>query len=204
MKVIELTGGVGAGKSRILELLRDRYGAKILKADETARKKKKKGQPGYEKIVNTFGTGILGPDGELDREKLASLIFTDEAAREKINEIIHPLVWKQIHESVRTAREEGGALFVVETAIPDQNPDDIYDEVWYVYTLDDIRIRRLMESRGYSEKKALQIMESQYTKEQYQSLADHVIDNQGSLSELENQIKKLLYFLENTDKDFDL
>ena len=204
MKVIELTGGVGAGKSRILELLRDRYGAKILKADETARGLQKKGKPGYEKIVNTFGTGILGPDGELDREKLASLIFTDEAAREKINEIIHPLVWKQIHESVRTAREEGGALFVVETAIPDQNPDDIYDEVWYVYTLDDIRIRRLMESRGYSEKKALQIMESQYTKEQYQSLADHVIDNQGSLSELENQIKKLLYFLENTDKDFDL
>lgn len=93
---------------------------------------------------------------------------------------------------------------MVETAIPDQNPDDIYDEVWYVYTLDDIRIRRLMESRGYSEKKALQIMESQYTKEQYLSLADHVIDNQGSLLELENQIKKLLYFLENTDKDFDL
>ncbi len=204
MKVIELTGGVGAGKSRILELLRDRYGARILKADETARGLQKKGQPGYEKIVNAFGTGILGLDGELDREKLAALIFTDEAAREKINEIIHPLVWKQIHESVRTAREEGGALFVVETAVPDQNPDDIYDEVWYVYTLDDIRIRRLMESRGYSEKKALQIMESQYTKEQYLSLADHVIDNQGSLLELENQIKKLLYFLENTDKDFDL
>ena len=192
MKVIELTGGVGAGKSRILELLRDRYGAKILKADETARGLQKKGQPGYEKIVNTFGTGILGPDGELDREKLASLIFTDEAAREKINEIIHPLVWKQIHESVRTAREEGGALFVVETAIPDQNPDDIYDEVWYVYTLDDIRIRRLMESRGYSGKRCQAMMDSQPGLGDYRQKASRVIHNGGSWADTKRQLQGFL------------
>lgn len=201
MKVIELTGGVGAGKSRILELLKERYGAKVLQADETARALQQKGEPGYEKIVNTFGAEILGADGEIDREKLAALIFTDETAREKINEIIHPLVWKRIHGRVQAAREEGGKLFVVETAVPDQNPDDIYDEVWYVYTLDDIRIGRLMESRGYTREKALQIIKSQYTKEQYQALADHVIDNQGSLLEVENQIRKLLYFSENTDKE---
>ena len=192
MKVIELTGGVGAGKSRILELLRDRYGAKILKADETARGLQKKGQPGYEKIVNTFGTGILGPDGELDREKLASLIFTDEAAREKINEIIHPLVWKQIHESVRTAREEGGALFVVETAIPDQNPDDIYDEVWYVYTLRECRIRRLMDSRGYSREKCLKMMESQSSEEEFAKAADHMINNNGSMEDVRRQLRKVI------------
>ena len=199
--MISLVGGVGSGKSRILELLKEEFGAEVIQADLVARQLEEPGRPGHKALLEAFGQKILGEDGYLRKDLLAALVFGDPEARERINGLIHPLVWDEVR---LWALKSKASLVVVESAIFSSEAFTWLDELWYVDAPEAVRKERLMESRGYSEKKALQIMESQYTKEQYQSLADHVIDNQGSLSELENQIKKLLYFLENTDKDFDL
>ena len=189
-KVIELIGGVGAGKSRILELLKQEYGAEIIQADLTARKLEEKGEPGYLKILEAFGSEILAEDGELDKKKLAELIFSDEEALNRINGIVHPMVWQRIHKRVD---ESDSPLIVVESAVPDKNPGDIYNEIWYVYTLRDTRLKRLMENRGYSREKSLQMMANQLSEEEYQAAADRIIDNNGSIDAAAEQIHEFLY-----------
>ena len=216
--VIELIGGVGAGKSRVLRILKEEYGAAVIETDQAARELEQKGRAGYRRLTETFGEGILGADGELDREKLAEMIFSDEAVLERVNEMIHPLVWEEVY---RRAEEFRGSeprdanltpLLVVETALPEERersadqepqgdrkqpdvrkkPGDIYDEVWYVYTLEETRILRLMESRGYSRGKCLAVMGQQPTEEEYRALADRVLDNNGDEEQLRRQIAEIL------------
>ena len=186
--IVELTGGVGSGKSRILEFLKEEYGAEILQTDETARQLQQKGEEGFRKMVEILGDGILGPDGQLDREKTARRLFQDPAALEAVNSSIHPMVWDRIHGQARASK---APLVVVESAVPDQNPNDIYDEVWYVYTRKEVRIQRLMESRGYGREKSLQVMERQLPEEAYRVGADRVIDNSGDFEETKQQIRQI-------------
>lgn len=215
--VIELIGGVGAGKSRVLQIMKEEYGAVVAETDQVARQLEEKGQAGYEGLRNLFGDEILEPDGRLNRRKLADMIFSDPSALEKVNALIHPLVWEEIRRMAGQFRAEenrmeeihaekdcaeevgacggrkaGSAFLVVETALPDKKPDDIYDEVWYVYTLKETRIQRLMESRGYSREKCLSVMENQCTEDEYRALADRVIDNNGSPADVRRQIGEIL------------
>ena len=81
---------------------------------------------------------------------------------------------------------------IVETAVPDKNPGDIYDEVLYLYTLRETRIRRLMENRGYSREKCLQMMANQLSEEEYRSLSDRELDNNGSPEDMRSQLKSVL------------
>lgn len=194
--VIELIGGVGAGKSRVLQIMREEYGAVVTETDQVARQLEEKGQAGYEGLRNLFGDEILEPDGRLNRQKLADMIFSDPSALEKVNALIHPLVWEEIHRMAGQFRAEEIRMeemfLIVETALPDKKPDDIYDEVWYVYTLKETRIQRLMENRGYSREKCLSVMENQCTEDEYRALADRVIDNNGSLADVRRQIGEIL------------
>ncbi len=195
--VIELTGGVGSGKSSVLEILREVFGAAVLQADRIGKELERPGQAGYERIVETFGREFLRADGELDTGKLSRLVFADPEALARINGIIHPLVWKRIHEAAARFRENnprGGnrPLLVVETAIPDGEPENIYDEIWYVYADKETRIRRLTAERGYSAKKCLAVMENQLSEEEYGRLADRVIDNRGTREALRRQLAEYL------------
>ena len=113
MKVIGITGGVGAGKSRVLALLEEEFGAGIILADEVARQLQEPGQPGLE----YFGDGILGEDGRLDRAGLAARIFRDQEALEAVNRMIHPLVWQTIQ---KMAADFGRPPAAGETALGDQ------------------------------------------------------------------------------------
>ncbi len=193
--VIELIGGVGAGKSRILQILKEEYSAAVIETDRTAEELERKGRAGHRRLTEAFGERILGPDGELDRKKMSELIFSDEAALEQVNAMIHPLVWEEVYRQVGEFRGRGqDFLLVVETALPEKRkkPDDIYDEVWYVYTLEETRIRRLMESRGYSREKCLSVMSRQPAEEEYRALADRVIDNNGDPEDVRRQIGDFL------------
>ena len=98
MKVIGITGGVGAGKSRVLALLEEEFGARIILADEVARQLQEPGQPGFVRLLEYFGDGILGKDGRLERAGLAARIFRDQEALEAVNRMIHPLVWQRIQK----------------------------------------------------------------------------------------------------------
>ncbi len=196
--VIELIGGVGAGKSRVLQILREEYNASVLETDQTARELERKGQAGYQRLAKTFGEQILGEDGELDRKKMADMVFSDQMILERVDAMIHPLVWEEVYRQVKEfrSREQNcrRPLLVIETALPQdrKKSDDIYDEVWYVYTLKETRIQRLMENRGYSREKCLAVMEKQRTEDEYRTLADRIIDNNGSLEDIRGQIGEIL------------
>lgn len=188
-RVIGLTGGVGAGKSRVLDLLQKEFGAEILRADEIAAELEAPGQEGLQRLVALFGKEILNADGKLDRPAFAARIFADETALTKVNEAIHPLTWTEIQRRVHASRAQ---LIAVEAALFDEESRHYVDELWFVDTDEETRIARLMESRGYSREKCLDIMRGQRDRESFRQLADQVIDNSGSIAKTYAQLKKLL------------
>ena len=189
MMVLGLTGGVGAGKSRILELFSHDYGAQVIQADLVARKLEDPGQPGLTGLVSLFGTGILQKDGTLDRKGFADRIFGNPEALIRVNALIHPLTWNEIKRQIR---ESSAELIVVEAALFDERSREVCQYLLYVDTQDEIRIQRLMENRGYSREKCLDIMKNQADRNDFLKLADFVIDNSGSLEESRLQIRRIL------------
>lgn len=189
MVVLGITGGVGAGKSRILEILREEYHALVIQADEVAKKLEEPGQPGLTELVRRFGTGILSPEGSLDRERFAGLIFRDSTMLETVNQIIHPLTWQAIKEQLAAADAE---LAAVEAALFDERSREICQYLVFVDTEKERRIERLMESRGYSREKCLDIMENQPDRNDFLKLADYVIDNNGTKIQVRQEIARVL------------
>lgn len=189
MRVIGITGGVGSGKSRVLDILEQNYHAQVIQADLVARELMEPGNAGYEKLKSIYGDQILGEDGKIDRPKMAELMFGDSDMRSKVNGIIHPLVWASIRQQIAVSASD---LVVVEAALPDENHRDIYTELWYLYTSEENRMARLFEGRGYSRGKTQSIMDSQLSEQQFRSMADMVVDNNGSLEDTRRQIDQLL------------
>lgn len=189
MKVIGITGGVGSGKSRVLEILKQEYGAQVIQADLVARELMEPGGAGYEKLVALYGDRILAADKTIDRPRMAALMFHDDEMLQTVNGIIHPLVWASIRRQIEGSDSE---LVVVEVALPDENHRDIYTELWYVYTSEENRMARLLEGRGYSREKTRSVMDSQLPEEEFRRMADAVVDNNGSLEDTGRQIALLL------------
>lgn len=188
-RIIGITGGVGAGKSSVLEILKTKYGAKILLADLVAHELMEPGSEGLKRIVDSLGNGFLKGDGSVDRKALADLLFRDPQALKQVNSIIHPMVWEYMKSS---ARESEQSLIVIEAAVFDTAPAGLFDEIWYVYTSEENRIRRLMESRGYTREKCESIIKRQDPEAAYRKMADRVIDNNKTAKETEQQIKEIL------------
>lgn len=187
--IIVLTGGVGSGKSRILELLKQEYEAKVIQTDLVAKELQEPENPGFRALVEAFGQGLVGEDGYLKKAMLTDMVFGDKKARERINSLIHPLVWEMVKKQ---AQESDCPMVVVESAVLPENPGDFFDEVWYVYTLKEYRIQRLMKSRGYSEERCLKIMEGQAAEEEFRKAAGHVIDNNGSMDDVRRQVAAIM------------
>ena len=140
-------------------------------------------------MVQALGSSFLAPDGSVDKKALAQRIFHDKEALRTMNAIIHPLVWETLG---KRAEASGRSLAVIEAAVFDTAPDGLFDEIWYVYADPECRIRRLMESRGYSREKCERIIESQASEEEYRARCSRVIDNSGSALETEKQLKEIL------------
>ena len=188
-RIIGITGGVGAGKSSVLEILKTKYGAKILLADLVAHELMEPGSEGLKRVVDALGNGFLKGDGSVDRKALADLLFRDPQTLKQVNSIIHPMVWEYMKSS---ARESEQSLIVIEAAVFDMAPEGLFDEIWYVYTSEENRIRRLMESRGYTREKCESIIKRQDPEAAYRKMADRVIDNNKTAKETEQQIKEIL------------
>lgn len=188
-RVIGITGGVGAGKSRILSVLESVYGAMILQADQVAAELEEPGQEGLRLLAEAFGTEILDGDGRLDRKAFAERIFQDQEALFTVNRIIHPLT---IAELGRRIRESEAPVIAVEAALFGDESRRLCDELWLVDTSEENRVERLMENRGYSRKKCQDIMANQPSRAEFLNMADHVIDNNGTLEQVEEQIARLL------------
>ena len=201
MKFIGITGGVGAGKSAILSYLAGKDGVRVMLADEIAHDLMEPGTACYERIRDCFGEeDIWTEDGHFDRPKLAAVIFADEKKRDRLNGIVHPAVKEYVIEQAAKERERGDIqLLVLEAALLiEEHYDEICEELWYIYTAEDIRRARLMESRGYSKEKVQHIFDSQLKESEYRSHCSVVIDNNGDLAETYRQIDKALAETENT------
>ena len=194
MRLIGITGGVGAGKSTILDYRKAHYRCWIYLADEVAHKVKEPGQPCYKALVELLGLEILEEDGQIHKGRMAEKIFQDENLLEQVNAIIHPAVQTYLLEKIQEARQEGQTeLFFIEAALLIEcGYKNIVDEMWYIHAGEDVRRQRLLQSRGYTLEKIEQIMNSQLTEEAFRAGSDFVIDNSGEPEESFWQIRRRL------------
>lgn len=194
MKFIGITGGVGAGKSAILEYIASHYNAKVMLADEIAHDLMMPGSECYDTIKRVFGKeDIFLSDGSFDRIKMAQVIFSNETKREQMNGIVHPAVREYILEVYEKEKKEGTLDFLILEAalLIEEHYDEICDELWYIYTSEKNRRERLKENRGYSDEKIDGIFASQLTEEEYRRHCVKVIDNNGSVEDTMLQLVKI-------------
>lgn len=203
MKFIGITGGVGAGKSAILEYLSQKEGIRVMLADEIAHDLMKPGTACYKQLKKEFAAeDIYLPEGGFDRMKLAKIIFSEEEKRNRLNEIVHPAVKQYVIKEAAKERENPERkMLVLEAALLiEEHYDAICDELWYIYTREEIRQARLMESRGYSREKVRQIFDSQLQEEAYRKHCTVVIDNNNGLKETYFQLEEAISNLESEEK----
>jgi dephospho-CoA kinase len=186
---VGLTGGIGAGKSEVSRRLAAQ-GAVVIDADAIAREVVEPGTDGLAEVVEAFGPEVLGPDGRLDRPKLADLVFADPERRDRLNAIIHPRVGARMAE---LEQEAGPGTIVVHDVplIAEGGRSGAYDVVVVVDAPARVQVDRLVRQRGMSREQAQARMAAQASRAQRLAIADIVIDNSGSLAELDRQVGDL-------------
>ena len=195
MKFIGITGGVGAGKSTVLDLLKENFNCKVLLADEVAAMLMKSGQDCFNQVVALpWPESIVGPDGEIDRPKMAKFMFADDSLREAVNNIVHPAVEREVLNQVETERNAHNIeYFFFEAALLIEcGYGKLVDEMWYIYATEEVRTKRLIESRGYSKERIEKTMASQRSDASFRQQADQVIDNSGDKGDTLKQLRHLL------------
>jgi len=184
---IGLTGGIGSGKSTVSALLAAR-GAVVIDADRIAREVVEPGTPGLAAVAEAFGPGVLTPDGSLDRPALAAIVFADPAAREKLDGIVHPLVRSRATELAAAAPEDAVVVHDVPLLV-ETGQAGSYDLVLVVQADPDTRIDRLVR-RGLTEEDARARIAAQASDEQRRTVADVVLENDGTPEDLAEQVDR--------------
>ena len=191
MITIGITGGVGAGKSTVLDFLEEKYQAYVMKADEIGHLVMEPGQVCYEPVIALFGKQVIKNDKTIDRRQISDVVFSHPELLEKLNQIIHPAVKQYIKEQLEIKKQQGQKVCVVEAALLLEDHYDAFcDKVWYIHTDQEIRIERLMSSRGYTREKAENIIARQATEGFFREHADYIIQNNGDLDETWRQIEE--------------
>jgi dephospho-CoA kinase len=186
---VGLTGGIGAGKSEVSRRLAA-LGAVVIDADAIARDVVAPGTDGLAGVTAAFGSGVLRPDGSLDRERLGEKVFADPELRGRLNGIIHPLVGKRMRELEQAAGAD--AIVVHDVPLITENGlADAYDLVVVVDAPAELQLKRLVQDRGMSRDQVRARMGAQASRPQRLEIADLVIDNSGSLAELDRQVAEL-------------
>lgn len=190
MKVIGVTGGVGAGKSTVLSYIEKQCKCRIILSDQVANDIKLKGQPCYEPIVELLSEAVLDEKGEIDKAKMAGMIFSDKALLSKVNDILHPAVNRFIFDQIEEEKKKNTLdyLFIEAALLIENGYDKIVDEMWYVYADEEVRRQRLKTTRGYSDSKIDDILKGQLSDEEFRQHADFVIDNSGDVEGMQRCI----------------
>ena len=186
---VGLTGGIGAGKSEVSRWL-EAQGAILIDADAIAREVVAPGTPGLAAVTEAFGAGVLRPDGSLDREGLGEIVFADPAKLETLNGIVHPLVGQRMAELERGAGPEAIVVHDV-PLLAENNLAAGYDLVVVVDAPEHVQLDRLTRHRGMSAEQARARMSTQASRDNRLAIADMVVDNSGSLAELDRQVGDL-------------
>jgi dephospho-CoA kinase len=184
---IGLTGGIGSGKSTVSALLAQR-GAVVVDADRIAREVLAPGTPGLAQVADAFGPAVLAPDGSLDRQALAAIVFADPQARAELDGIVHPLVRARTAEVV-AAVPEGSVVVNDVPLLVETGQEGSYDLVLVVAADPETRVSRLVQ-RGLTAEDARARMAAQASDEQRRAVADVVLDNSGTQEQLAEQVDR--------------
>jgi dephospho-CoA kinase len=179
MRVVGLTGGIASGKSLVANIL-EKLGAVVVDADLLAREVVAPGEPAYCAIIKEFGSGVVGPDGVLDRTALGRIVFADAAARKALEKITHPRIAERAARRIEDERMRGTfVLFYVVPLLIEAGLTSMVDEVWLVFVGREVQLARLMERDAISCEEALRKIEAQMPLCEKTAYADVIIDNSG-------------------------
>jgi len=191
MLVIGLAGGIGSGKSTVSRALA-RLGARMVDADIIGHQVYEPGGPAYDDVISTFGQGVVGDGGKIDRAKLGGIVFDDPEALKKLNAIMYPKIRQAIVPILEEWERDGAEVGVVEAAVLfEANWTDMVDEIWVTISDEDTVVDRLSKAKGLSPEQSRARLRSQIPPEEKARRAHVVIRNNGSLEELEKQVEDL-------------
>lgn len=193
-QVIGITGGIGCGKSAVMDILEKEYGAAVILADRVGHELMKPGAVNYNNIVACFGNEILDENGIINRKLLGTIVFGDKEKLTALNQITHPNIIKEIKRRIDTEVSDPDVSFVcLESAILlDTNLYQLCDTIWYIYANEESRIERLMAGRGYTEEYCKTVMAKQEKESAYREKATVIIDNSGCIEESREQVRRIL------------
>ncbi len=194
MKIIGLTGGTGSGKGFVSSMIEKRRGY-IIDTDIIAHEIIKKGKPAYDEIIDYFGTGILGDDGEIIRRKLGDIVFADKKKLEFLNACTHKYINKEIMKiigEISPQTDKYTAIFIDAPMLAEAGLTDICDQIWVVYADSEVRVKRIMDRDSITEEQARSRIASQKSWEEYKKLGAVIIDNSADDENVENQLDALL------------
>ncbi len=193
MKVYGVTGGAGTGKSVVMQLLEEKFGGYVILTDDVARELQEPGGISYQKMVDAFGNGILDENMQIDRRKMAEIVFNDKQALEKLNQMTHPFVRKEVERRLDEARTGRYPFAAIESAILlDAGYEDLCDEFWYIHSDPEVRRERMRLFRGYSDEKIDAVMRSQPDEKVFYDRCSFVIDNNSTVEAVTAQLEKKL------------
>jgi dephospho-CoA kinase len=194
MKIIGITGGVGAGKTQVLSYIEQHYNCRVIRADEVAHSLYEIGQECYDDIIGIFGDGITDGNKRIDKYKMAKLIFDNSDLLGRVNQVVHPAVKKYVTVQIEKEKADGNYdfLFIEAALLIEENYDEYLDEIWYIYASEEVRRKRLKESRNYSDEKISEIMDKQLSDVEFRKHSKQVITNDGDLEETYREIDKIM------------
>lgn len=193
--VLGVTGGIGTGKSTVSQILRD-FGAEIIDADVISRQIVMPGEKALEELINTFGTDIVDEFGQLKRKRLAEIVFEDGDKLQKLNNVMHYHVAKKIQARVNELSKQKVKIIVIDAPIPIKTGFlDLCDQVWTVSAQMELRIDRIFKRSGMAYSEAMYRIKSQISEEEYISIANTVIYNNGDYLQLKEEVKSKFYSL---------
>jgi dephospho-CoA kinase len=191
MLLVGLTGNIGSGKSTVAQLFSER-GATIIDADVLARRAVEPGTGAYRSIVERWGTSILAPDSTIDRSALRRIVFSDQQELEQLNAIVHPEVERMRRALVEQARKRGDGLVVCDIPLLfEQNMTGSFDRIVLVDAPRPMRLDRLVRERGLRETEAMDMIVAQMPAELKRARADFVVDNIGTLTQLDARVAEV-------------
>ena len=191
MLLVGLTGNIGSGKSTVAQLLSER-GATIIDADVLARRAVELGTAAYASIVERWGTSILSADGLIDRAALRRIVFSEPQELEQLNSIVHPEVERMRAALVEQARQRGDRLVVCDIPLLfERRMTDVFDRIVLVDAPRPTRLERLVRERGLRETEAMEMIVAQMPAELKRARADFVIDNAGTLTQLDQRVTEV-------------
>lgn len=185
--VLGVTGGIATGKTTVVEIFR-KFDFPVVDGDVVARKVVEPGRPCLTALTEYFGSVILMETGELDRKKLAGIVFTDKEKRNTMNELMDTYIRQEIIREIEEGKKVSPLVIVDVPLLFERNYQQYMDAVAVVYISADLQLQRLMARNQYTKSEALQRIESQMPIEEKKRLADLVIDNQGTIAETEAQV----------------